>query len=237
MEFSQTFYGLVWRNANWIRWVCDILDISVMKNLEMSTNHLLRVLGKEEAKIAGEHMNAKQIQFDFVHTSLLTRAIQTTLTILHEMPDSFNGTVETNWLLNERHFGALTGQSKTNSSWKTHWDNRPPPMLPEHPLYSHIYDDPRYDDVEAENGLPTTESLADTQLRFIQHWLVTIGPQVQAGHRILVVAHQNLLRGVIKYFDQLADKVASSLKIKNSVPFIYKFDQKLQPLNKFAYLY
>lgn len=177
-----------------------------------------------------------QIQFDFVHTSLLTRAIDTTEIILSGMLGLFNGTINTNWLLNERHFGALTGESKLNSTWTTHWSNRPPPMLPGHPYYTHIYEDPRYQDVVAENGLPNTESLADAQQRFIQHWLATVGPQVQAGGRILLVAHQNLLRGVIKYFDQLSDAAASSLIIKNSVPFIYEFDENLRPHNKFAYL-
>lgn len=176
-----------------------------------------------------------QIHFDFVHTSLLTRAIETTETILDEMPSLFNGTINTNWLLNERHYGALTGASKLNSTWTTHWDNRPPSMHPGHPYYTQIYDDPRYENIE--NGLPFAESLADAQQRFIAHWVSTVGPQVQAGGRILLVAHQNLLRGVIKYFDKLPDAAASSLKIKNAVPFIYEFDENLRPRNKFAYLY
>lgn len=178
-----------------------------------------------------------QIQLDFVHTSLLTRAIQTTENILSEMPGLFNGTINTNWLLNERHVGALSGTSKVNSNWTTHWNNRPPPMLPTHPYYDEIHNDARYQNVDAVNGLPNTESLADTQQRFITYWMSTIEPQIRSGERILVIAHQNFLRGVIKYFDQLTEAAASSLKIENSAPFIYEFDQNLNPQNKFVYLY
>lgn len=191
--------------------------------------------GKNEASIAGEIMDIMYIRFDFVHTSLLTRAIETTETILREMPDAFNGTIDTNWLLNERHFGALTGESKSHSNWTTHWDNCPPPMLPDHPYYERIHNDTRYDGID--DALPNAESLADTQKRFIQYWLTTIGPQVQAGNHVLVVAHQNLLRGVVQFFDALPEADASTLKVENSIPFLYKFDANLNPLNKFSYLY
>lgn len=193
--------------------------------------------GIKNAKTVGHRLNALQIRFDFVHTSLLTRAIQTTELILHAMSSSFNGTINTNWLLNERHYGALTGNSKSNSNWTTHWSNCPPPMLSDHPYYGRIHDDPRYQNISAENGLPNTESLANTEQRFIRHWLATIGPQVQAGGHILVVAHQNLLRSVIKYFDQLPDAAATVLQIANSAPFKYEFDEHLISQNKFTYLF
>lgn len=190
------------------------------------------------AKTTGDHLNAMRIRFDYIHTSLLTRAIQTTELILSGMANlTLNATINKNWLLNERHFGALTGESKSTSNWITKWNNRPPPMLPGHPYYEQIHDDPRYKDIVTENGLPDTESLADAQQRFIHHWLTTIGPQVKAGGRILLVAHQNLLRGVIKYFDQLTDAEACKLKIDNSRPFIYEFDEYIKPKNKFGYLY
>lgn len=115
-----------------------------------------------------------------------------------------------NWMLNKRHFGALTGTSKLNSNRITHWDNRPPPMLPNYPHYDRIQNDPRYKNVTAE--LPNTESLADCQRRFIHNGITTIAPQVNSGERILVVAQQKLLRGVIKNFNEL--------------PFIYRFDEK-----------
>lgn len=182
-------------------------------------------------------MSAARFRFDFVHTSVLTRAIDTMEIILNQMPGLFTGTIHTNWLLNERHYGALTGNSKSISNWTTHWSNRPPPMLPQHPYYARIHDEARYRNISVENGLPNTESLADVQERFIRHWFETIATQVEADGRIMVVAHQNLLRGVIKYFDGLSDAEASSLKIENSMPFIYEFDENLKPQNKLNYLY
>lgn len=175
-----------------------------------------------------------RIRFDFVHTSLLSRAIQTTEIILREMPGLFNGTISTTWLLNERHCGAITGISKSESNWIAHWTNRPPPMLTGHPHYDRIQEDQTYKNLDAE--LPNTESVADAQKRFILYWQTTIAPQIQAGGCILVVAHQNIFRGAVKYFDRLSDAEAISLKIDNSIPFVYEFDDNLNPLNTFVYL-
>lgn len=212
----------------------DTGEIMGLRMMNHSLNYIYS--GMKSAKTTGDHLNSMRIRFDYVHTSLLIRAIRTTEIILSGMPDSFNGTINKTWLLNERHFGALTGNRKTHSSWITNWDNRPPPMLPGHPYYEQIHDDPRYLDVVAENSFPNTESLADAQQRFIHLWLTTIRPQVKAGGRILIVAHQNLLRGVIKYFDQLTDAEACTLDIKNSLPFIYEFDENIRAKNKFVYL-
>lgn len=215
----------------------DTGEIMGLRMINLSLNYtIFPRSGMKSAKKTGDHLNSMRIRFDYVHTSLLIRAIRTTEIILSAIPDSFNGTINKNWLLNERHFGGLTGKSKSLSNWITNWDNRPPPMLPDHPYYAQIQDDPRYLDIVAENSLPNTESLADTQQRFIHFWLTTIRPQVKAGGRILLVAHQNLLRGVIKYFDQLTNAEACSLDIKNSLPFIYEFDENIRARNKFVYL-
>lgn len=107
-------------------------------------------------------------------------------------------------------------------------------MLSTHPYYDRIQKDQRYENIDAE--LPDTESVADAQQRFILYWQTTIAPQVQAGGCILVVAHQNIFRGAVKFLDRLSDVEAISLKIANSVPFVYEFDENLNPLNKFVYL-
>lgn len=191
--------------------------------------------GKKQAKAAGDCMNKKRIPFDFVHTSLLTRAIQTTEIMLREMSGLFKGPINTTWLLNERHKGALTGVSKSETNWTSHWTNRPPPLLPGHPYYTQIQENPRYKNVGKD--LPNTESSVDAQKRFIRYWLTTIAPQVQDGGRILVVAHGDFFRGVVQYFDQIPNEVAISLRFANAKSFEYKFDEYLNPLNKFNHLH
>lgn len=214
---------------------------SATESFNESFNEIIsefQTTGKGQAKIAGKYLRSTHIHFDAVYTSLLTRAIRTTELILNEMPGMYNDTIEYSWLLNERHYGALTGQRKKDESERTeNWNTRPLPMLPDHPYYDVIYTDPRYENISSENCFPYTETLADAQLRFVRIWLATIASQVQNGKRILIVAHHNLLLGVIKYFDLVSDEAIMKIKIKNSVPFIYNFDENLIPQNKFAYLY
>jgi 2,3-bisphosphoglycerate-dependent phosphoglycerate mutase len=192
--------------------------------------------GREEAKVAGQLLKAGGFGFDFVHTSVLKRAIRTSIIALDEL-DALWLPVERSWRLNERHYGALQGLNKAETAakhgeeqvkiWRRAYAIAPPPLTPDDPR--HAARDPRYQDVPPSQ-LPLTESLKDTVDRFLPYWHESIAPRIKAGKRLLIVAHGNSLRALVKYLDGISDEAIVELNIPTGVPLIYELDDSLVPL-------
>ncbi len=195
--------------------------------------------GKEEAWAAGEILKQKGYNFDVIHTSILTRAINT-MNLCLEAMDKQDISIIYNWRLNERHYGALQGLNKAETAreygerqvhiWRRSYDT-PPPALElndeRHPQF-----DPRYKELTAEE-LPETECLKDTVERFLPHWKEQIAPDVSSGKRVLIVAHGNSLRALVKYLDNISNEEITGLNIPTGVPLIYELDEELQPSNHY----
>ena len=195
--------------------------------------------GREEAREAGRLMAAEKFEFDVAYTSVLKRAIRTLWLALDEM-DLLWIPVHRSWRLNERHYGALQGLNKAETAaahgeaqvkvWRRSYDIPPPPLTPEDPR--HPSHDRRYGDL-ARNELPLTESLKDTVARFLPHWHETIAPDIRAGRRVLIAAHGNSLRALVKYLDKISDEDIVELNIPTGVPLVYLLNENLEPLQKF----
>lgn len=199
----------------------------------------LSELGREEAREAGRLMAAEKFEFDVAHTSVLTRAIRTLWIALDEM-ESLWIPVHKSWRLNERHYGALQGLNKAETAakhgeaqvkiWRRSYDIPPPPLTLDDLL--HPSHDRRYADVQRQH-LPVTESLKDTVARFIPYWHSSIAPHIQAKKRVLIVAHGNSLRALVKFLDNVPDEEIVELNIPTGVPLVYLLNQELKPLQKF----
>jgi 2,3-bisphosphoglycerate-dependent phosphoglycerate mutase len=180
--------------------------------------------GIEEARAAGALMRDKGLDFDCCFTSVLTRAIRTLHLVLHEM-DRLWLPVTKDWRLNERHYGGLTGLNKAEmiakvgesqvKLWRRSYDIPPPPLDAESPY--DVGRDRRYADVD----VPTTESLKDTIARAVPYYEAEIAPALQAGKRVLVAAHGNSLRGIIKYLSGISDDDIVGLEIPTGQPIVY----------------
>jgi 2,3-bisphosphoglycerate-dependent phosphoglycerate mutase len=180
--------------------------------------------GVEEARAAGIELRQKGFAFDRCFTSLLTRAIRTLHLVLHEM-DELWLPVEKDWRLNERHYGGLTGLNKQEmidkvgveqvKIWRRSFDIPPPPLVDDSP-YS-VRRDRRYAGVD----VPHTESLKDTIERAVPYYNSEIAPALRAGKRVLVVAHGNSLRGIIKYLSNIGDEEIVGLEIPTGKPIVY----------------
>jgi 2,3-bisphosphoglycerate-dependent phosphoglycerate mutase len=180
--------------------------------------------GIEEARAAGALMRDKGLDFDCCFTSVLTRAIRTLHLVLHEM-DRLWLPVTKDWRLNERHYGGLTGLNKAEmiakvgesqvKLWRRSYDIPPPPLDAESPY--DVGRDRRYADVD----VPTTESLKDTIARAVPYYEAEIAPALQAGKRVLVAAHGNSLRGIIKYLSGISDDDIVGLEIPTGKPIVY----------------
>jgi len=192
--------------------------------------------GKREAVEAGRTLRHDGFAFDVAYTSVLKRSIRTLWLVLDEM-DLMWIPVHRSWRLNERHYGALQGLNKAETAqehgmeqvqlWRRSFDVRPPALPPDDPR--HPGHDARYAGL-SHGELPTTESLADTINRFLPYWKETIAPQVRAGQRVLIVAHGNSLRALIKHLDGVSDSEIVSLNIPTGVPLVYDLDDNLSPL-------
>jgi 2,3-bisphosphoglycerate-dependent phosphoglycerate mutase len=191
--------------------------------------------GRQEAQEAGRLLKAEGIPFDIAFTSVLKRAIRTLWMALDEM-DTMWLPVERTWRLNERHYGALQGLNKTQTVekhgadqvkvWRRSYDIPPPPLPlsdPGHPRF-----DRRYADVPAVE-LPAAESLKDTLARVLPFWNARIAPELLAGRNVLVAAHGNSLRALVKMLDGMSDADIVELNIPTGVPLLYTLDGKLQP--------
>ena len=196
----------------------------------------LSAQGVEEARSAGHLLKAEGYAFDFAYTSMLKRAIRTLNLALEEL-DQLWLPVAKDWRLNERHYGALQGLNKAETAakfgeaqvliWRRSYDTPPPALESGDPRYeSH---DPRYAGV----AVPKTECLKDTVARVIPFWESTIAPAVRGGGRILVAAHGNSLRALIKHLDGVSDANIVGLNVPTGVPLVYELDDKLRPLRHF----
>jgi 2,3-bisphosphoglycerate-dependent phosphoglycerate mutase len=201
----------------------------------------LSAKGREEAKAAGQLLKSEGFAFDQAFTSVLKRAIRTLWIALDEM-DLLWLPVERSWRLNERHYGALQGLNKAETAakfgddqvkvWRRSYDIPPPPLEPSDERFPGR--DPRYQDV-SPSDLPLTECLKDTVARFLPYWHERIGPAIKSGKRVIVAAHGNSLRALVKYLDNISDQEIVELNIPTGIPLVYELDANLRPL-KHQYL-
>ncbi len=192
--------------------------------------------GIEEARSAGRMLKEKGFVFDVAFTSVLKRAIRTLWIILDEM-DLMWIPVYNSWRLNERHYGALQGLNKSEMAakygdqqvliWRRSYDIRPPALEKTDPRFPGF--DPRYKDLQPEE-VPATECLKDTVARFLPYWHETIAPTIKRGKRVIIAAHGNSLRALVKYLDNISDEKIVELNIPTGVPLVYELDANLKPL-------
>jgi 2,3-bisphosphoglycerate-dependent phosphoglycerate mutase len=192
--------------------------------------------GVTEAQTAGRLLKEGGFDFDIAYTSVLKRAIRTCWMTLDEL-DRLWIPMEHHWRLNERHYGALQGLNKAETAarhgeaqtkiWRRSYDTPPPPLgdddqrLPSR--------DPRYAGLPASD-LPRTESLKDTVARFLPYWHQAIAPTIRSGRRVLITAHGNSLRALVKYLDGISDEAIVELNIPTGIPLVYELDAALKPI-------
>jgi 2,3-bisphosphoglycerate-dependent phosphoglycerate mutase len=192
--------------------------------------------GITEARAAGKLMLDKNVEFDCCFTSVLTRAIRTLHLALHEMDQLWLPTAK-DWRLNERHYGGLTGLNKQEmidkvgaeqvQVWRRSYDIPPPPLEPDSPW--NVAGDRRYAGVE----VPVTESLKDTIARAVPYYEQAIAPALAAGKRVLVAAHGNSLRGIIKYLSNIGDDDIVNLEIPTGKPIVYALAEDLSVVTRY----
>ena len=195
--------------------------------------------GVQEGIAAGQQMKKDGYTFDVVFTSVLKRAIKTMNLALEQM-DLLWIPVYKHWRLNERHYGALQGLNKAETAakhgmeqtniWRRSYDIPPPPLTPDDERYPGH--DPRYASLTPEE-LPLTECLKDTVERFLPYWHETIAPVVKSGQRVLIAAHGNSLRALVKYLDNVSDDDIVGLNIPTGIPLVYELDDDLKPIRHF----
>jgi 2,3-bisphosphoglycerate-dependent phosphoglycerate mutase len=195
--------------------------------------------GRAEAVEAARLLRDAGDTFDLAFTSVLKRAIRTCWIVQDEL-DLLWIPVERHWRLNERHYGALQGLNKAETAarhgeaqthvWRRSYDIPPPPLDvadPRHPSH-----DPRYAGLGPE-AMPATESLKDTVARFLPYWTSTIAPAIQSGRRVLITAHGNSLRALVKYLDGMSDDAIAGLNIPTGIPLVYELKDDLSPIRSF----
>jgi 2,3-bisphosphoglycerate-dependent phosphoglycerate mutase len=195
--------------------------------------------GIREAVEAGRALKDAGITFDVAYTSVLRRAIKTLWLVMEEM-DLMWIPVFRNWRLNERHYGALQGLNKAETAekhgmeqvhiWRRSYDIRPPALTRDDPRYPGK--DPRYAGMKPEE-VPLTECLKDTVERFLPYWENTIAPDVKSGRRVLIAAHGNSLRALVKYLDTVSDRDIVGLNIPTGIPLVYELEDDLKPIRNF----
>jgi len=195
--------------------------------------------GRDEAREAGRLLEAESFSFDQAHVSVLKRAIRTLWIALDEM-DLMWLPVQHSWRLNERHYGALQGLDKAETAakfgddqvlaWRRSYDTPPPALEPDDPR--HPAGDPRYAGLTPAE-LPATECLKDTVARVAPYWEQTIAADIRAGKRVLVAAHGNSLRALVKYLDGVSDADIVGLNIPTGVPLVYELDGALRPIRHY----
>ena len=195
--------------------------------------------GVEEAGKAGELMREAGFVFDLAHTSVLKRAIKTLWLALERM-DLMWIPVQHSWRLNERHYGALQGLNKAETAakfgdeqvltWRRSYDVPPPALTQSDGRYPG--NDPRYRGL-APNQVPLTECLKDTVARVLPYWNQAIAPDIRSGKRVLVAAHGNSIRALVKYLDKISDQDIVGLNIPTGVPLVYELDDALKPIRHY----
>jgi 2,3-bisphosphoglycerate-dependent phosphoglycerate mutase len=199
----------------------------------------LTPLGIEQAKQAGRLLKAEGYDFDVAYTSVLKRATRTLWHTLDELDRTWLPVVHS-WRLNERHYGALQGLNKAETAkkygdeqvltWRRSYSVPPPPLEPNDPRSER--GDPRYAKLAPEQ-VPLTECLKDTVARVLPFWNESMAPAIRAGRRLLVSAHGNSIRALVKYLDGISDDDIVGLNIPNGIPLVYELDDELKPLRHY----
>jgi len=195
--------------------------------------------GVDEAHEAGRTLRKEGYMFDVAYTSVLKRAIRTLWIILDEL-DQMWITVHNSWRLNERHYGALQGLNKAEMAakygeeqvlvWRRSYDVRPPTLEVSDERYPGS--DPRYRNM-SKSDIPLCESLKDTVNRFLPYWHDTLAPAIESGKRVLIAAHGNSLRALVKYLDNLSETDIVKLNIPTGIPLVYELDENLKPIKHY----
>jgi 2,3-bisphosphoglycerate-dependent phosphoglycerate mutase len=195
--------------------------------------------GIEEAHEAGKLLAEEGLRFDLAHASVLKRAIRTLWIVLEEL-DQVWLPQTLSWRLNERHYGALQGLNKTETAaqygeaqilaWRRSYDVPPPALDRQDARFPG--NDPRYATL-ASGEIPLTECLKDTVARFLPYWNDTIAPQVKAGKRVIVAAHGNTLRALVKHLDNISESDIVGLNIPTGIPLVYELTDNLQPIRNY----
>ncbi|MCX8111176.1 MAG: 2,3-diphosphoglycerate-dependent phosphoglycerate mutase [Syntrophorhabdaceae bacterium] len=195
--------------------------------------------GVEEAKTAGQILKKEGYVFDIAFTSYLKRAIRTLWIVLDEMDLMWIPEYKS-WRLNERHYGALQGLNKAEMAekfgnelvhqWRRSYDVPPPKLEKSDPRYT--ANDPRYKDLD-EKDIPLSECLKDTVIRFMPYWQDVISPLILEGKKIIIVAHGNSLRALVKHLDNIPDEEIPNLNIPTGIPLVYHLDSNLRPIEKY----
>lgn len=194
--------------------------------------------GEAEAVSAGKLLKERGFTFDKAYTSVLRRAIETLWLVLDEM-DLLWIPVEKSWRLNERHYGALQGLNKADTAakygdaqvkiWRRSYATQPPKLDRGDERYPGI--DPRYGSL-SENELPLTECLKDTVARVVPYWEKVIVPDIKSGRKLIIAAHGNSLRALVKYLDNISDDDITEMNIPTGVPMLYELDENLKPISR-----
>jgi 2,3-bisphosphoglycerate-dependent phosphoglycerate mutase len=195
--------------------------------------------GRAEAKVAGKILKAGDYTFDQAYCSVLKRAIRTLWIVLDQM-DLMWIPVQCSWRLNERHYGALQGLNKTETAekfgeaqvqiWRRSYDIPPPALETTDPRFPG--NDPRYRSL-LRSELPLTECLKDTLARVLPYWRGSIAPTIKSGKKVIVVAHGNSIRALVKYLDEISDQDIVELNIPTGIPLVYEVDANLKPLRHY----
>lgn len=195
--------------------------------------------GIQEAKKGGELLKEERYTFDIAYTSVLKRAIRTLWIVLDEL-DLMWIPIERSWRLNERHYGALQGLNKAETAakygdeqvhiWRRSYDIQPPALEKNDDRYPGK--DPRYKNL-SDTELPLTECLKDTVNRFLPFWHNTIEPTIKSGKKVLIAAHGNSLRALVKYLDNIPDEEIVGLNIPTGVPLVYELNENLKPIKHY----
>ncbi len=195
--------------------------------------------GLEEARNSGRLLRENGFVFDVAYTSVLKRAIRTLWIALDEM-DQMWIPINLSWRLNERHYGALQGLNKAETAaiygdeqvriWRRSYDIRPPALTTQDDRYPGS--DPRYLSM-AKEDIPLSECLQDTVTRFLPYWNETIAPALRSGQRVIIAAHGNSLRALVKYLDNISDGDILELNIPTGRPLVYELDDDLKPIRNY----
>jgi 2,3-bisphosphoglycerate-dependent phosphoglycerate mutase len=198
----------------------------------------LTPLGIEQARTAGRRLKAAGFDFDIAYTSVLKRAVWTLWHALDQLDRTWLPVVNS-WRLNERHYGALEGLNKADTAakygdaqvlqWRRSYDTPPPALEPTDPRCERS--DPRYAGLQP-GDVPLTECLKDTVARVLPYWTDTIVPSMAAGKRVIIAAHGNSIRALMKHLDGISDSDIVGLEIPNGVPIVYELDATFQPISR-----
>jgi len=198
--------------------------------------------GIQEAISAGKVLKEKKFKFDVAYTSVLKRALRTLYFTLYEM-DLLWIPVYKSWRLNERHYGALQGLNKAETAaehgeekvllWRRSYDIPPPALDKKDPRFPG--NDPRYADMDMKD-IPNTECLKDTVERFLPMWHEIIAPAIKTGKKVLISAHGNSLRALVKYLDEMSEEEIIRLNIPTGLPLIYELDKNLKPISTITWV-